>query len=109
MHRPLIALAVALLGAPVLAHHTGRVVKATVYDPWYAGRTTYCGKRYDHWGLSAAHPWLECGSRVIVAHKGRVLSLPVTDRCDCAIDLSAGAAYRLGIPVDGVGKVSLSY
>jgi len=110
MHRPLIALAIALLGAPVLAHHTGRVVKATVYDPWYAGRTTYCGKRYDHWGLSAAHPWLECGTNVTVSHKGRVLSVPITDRCDCnSIDLSAGAAHRLGVPLDGIAQVRISY
>jgi rare lipoprotein A (peptidoglycan hydrolase) len=34
----------------------------------------------------------------------------IRDRCDCnSIDLSAGAAYRLGVPLDGVAKVGISY
>ena len=86
-----------------------RPVIATVYDSYYAGRTTYCGQRYDHWGYSAAHPWLPCGTRVRVTHRGRSLTVPVTDRCDCSLDLSAGAAYRLGVPLDGIATVYISY
>lgn len=86
-----------------------RPVTATVYSDWYAGRITYCGQRYEHWGLSAAHPFLPCGTRVTVHHRGRVLTVPVTDRCDCGIDLSAGAAHRLGVPIDGIGSVRISY
>lgn len=94
------------LCAPAQARH----VTATVYDGWYAGRTTYCGQRYEHWGVSAAHPWLACGTRVRVTHRGRSLTVPVTDRCDCAsLDLSAGAAYRLGVPLDGIATVHISY
>jgi len=34
----------------------------------------------------------------------------ITDRCDCnSIDLSAGAAYRLGVPLDGTARVRISY
>ncbi|MEN9489736.1 MAG: Lytic transglycosylase, partial [Pseudomonadota bacterium] len=51
----------------------GRAVTATVYDGWFHGRTTYCGGTYRHWGVSAAHPWLPCGTRVRVSHQGRVL------------------------------------
>ena len=109
-----IALAVALLlQGPALAHHGaghGRPVTATVYDSWYADRPTYCGGTYRHWGVSAAHPFLPCGTRVTVRHGSRVLTVPITDRCDCdSIDLSAGAAWRLGIPLDGIATVSIRY
>lgn len=87
-----------------------RTVTATVYADFFHGRTTYCGQTYQHWGVSAAHPWLPCGTRVIVHHKGRVLTVPITDRCDCnSIDLSGGAAYKLGVPLDGIARVQISY
>ena len=95
-----------LLPMPALA----RPVTATVYDPWYSGRTTYCGQTYQHWGISAAHPWLPCGTSVSVSHKGRTLTVRITDRCECnSIDLSAGAAHRLGVPLDGIARVQISY
>jgi rare lipoprotein A len=87
-----------------------RPVTASVYSDWYAGRITYCGQRYEHWGISAAHPWLPCGTRVTVRHRGRVLVVPIKDRCECnSIDLSAGAAAALGVPLDGIAKVQISY
>lgn len=102
-----------LIQSPVQAHHTGsggRYVTATVYDSWYHGRTAACGQVYQHWGISAAHPWLPCGTRVTVSHRGRSLVVPITDRCDCgSIDLSAGAAHRLGVPLDGIATVRISY
>jgi rare lipoprotein A (peptidoglycan hydrolase) len=53
---------------------------------------------------------LPCGTQVRVTHKGRTLTVPITDRCDCnSIDLSAGAAYRLGVPIDGIATVSIHY
>ena len=88
----------------------GRHVTATVYDGWYHGRQTACGHTYQHWGVSAAHPWLPCGTRVRVSHQGRVLTVPVTDRCDCgSLDLSAGAAHRLGVPLDGIATVQITH
>jgi rare lipoprotein A (peptidoglycan hydrolase) len=100
-------LLLAMLAAPVQA----RTVTATVYDPWYSGRPDYCtGRAYQHWGISAAHPWLPCGTRVTVTHRGRSLVVPIRDRCDCnSIDLSAGAAYRLGVPLDGIARVGIEY
>ena len=89
---------------------SARPVTATVYDPWYHSRTTYCGQTYQHWGISAAHPWLPCGTPVSVSHKGRTLTVRITDRCQCdALDLSAGAAYRLGVPLDGIATVNISH
>ena len=101
--------AFALLLQPLSAD--ARTVTATVYDPWYNGRPVYCGGTpYEHWGVSAAHPWLPCGTRVRVSYRGRSLTVPITDRCDCdSIDLSAGAAYELGIPMDDIRDVDIRY
>jgi rare lipoprotein A len=89
---------------------TARPVTATVYDEWYHNRTTYCGQTYQHWGVSAAHPWLPCNTPVSVSHQGRTLTVRITDRCQCAsLDLSAGAAYRLGVPLDGIATVNIKY
>jgi len=109
-----IALALALLvQSPVHAHHGaghGRPVTATVYHQEFNGGPAYCGGTYRHWGVSAAHPFLPCGTRVTVSHRGRRLTVPITDRCDCnSIDLSAGAAWRLGVPLDGIAQVRISY
>ena len=104
--RPLLALLALFAAAPAHA----RQVTATVYDSWYAGRPAYCGGTYEHWGISAAHPWLPCGTRVRVSHRGRVLTVPVTDRCDCnSIDLSAGAAWRLLVPLDGTASGTITH
>jgi rare lipoprotein A len=109
----LIVLLQHLAPTPAGAHHGaghGRPVTATVYDAWYQGRTTACGQEYQHWGVSAAHPWLPCGSQVHVRHGSRALTVPVTDRCACSsIDLSAGAARRLGVPLDGIATVHISH
>ena len=105
MRRLIVAMALLLQGP---AH--GRPVTATVYDSWYTGRPAYCGGTYEHWGISAAHPWLPCGTLVQVSHRGRQITVPITDRCDCnSIDLSAGAAWRLGVPLDGIATVSIRY
>jgi len=91
-------------------HSHSRPVTATVYDGWYHGRQTACGQTYQHWGVSAAHPWLPCGTPVRISHQGRTLTVPVTDRCDCgSIDLSAGAAHRLGVPLDGIATVHINH
>ncbi len=79
MIRAALTAAALLLASPVQA----RQVTATVYDGWYHGRTTYCGNTYQHWGISAAHPWLPCGTPVHISHRGRTLTVRVTDRCDC--------------------------
>lgn len=102
-------LAFALLLQPLSSQ--ARIVTATVYDPWYAGRPVYCtGEPYEHWGISAAHPWLPCGTRVRVSYRGRTITVPIKDRCDCnSIDLSAGAAYFLGIPLDDIRDVDINY
>ena len=107
MKRFYLLLGILTFAAPAQA----RTVTATVYDGWYHGRTTACGDTYQHWGSpTAAHPWLPCGTRVTVTHRGRSLVVPIRDRCDCnSIDLSAGAAYRLGVPLDGTAQVQINH
>jgi rare lipoprotein A (peptidoglycan hydrolase) len=97
----------ALVGIPVQA----RQVTATVYHPDFHGGPNYCdGTTYQHWGISAASSWLPCHSKVRVEHKGRVLTVYIKDRCaSCDLDLSAGAAYRLGVPLDGIAQVRIYY
>lgn len=106
----LLLAALALKPLPLHAHHTGGYT-ATVYAPEFHGGPNYCdGSTYHHWGVSAASSWIPCGTKVRVNHRGRVLTVRIKDRCaSCDIDLSAGAAYRLGVPLDGIGSVSLSY
>ena len=87
-----------------------RTVTATVYDSWYSNRPDYCGGIYRHWEISAAHPYLPCGTRVTVTNGNRTLVGPIRDRCECnSIDLSAGAAYRLGVPLNSTARVRISY
>ena len=110
MKRTLIVFATILQQLTPQAHGHGRPVTATVYDSWYHGRVTYCGQTFQFWGISAAHPWLPCGTRVRVTRGSRTLTVPITDRCECnSIDLSAGAAHRLGVPLDGIATVHISY
>lgn len=99
-------LATTIAFMPTVSH--ARVVTASVYDPWYHGRPTACLTTYRHDRVSAAHPWLECGTIVTVRHRGRVLNVPITDRCDCGrIDLSGEAARRLGIHPQGLVNVHI--
>lgn len=101
---------IGLMLAAAPAYAGGRWIEASVYDDWYNGRHQYCGGRYDHWGISAAHPWLPCNTRVRVTLRGRSLTVPIRDRCDCGrIDLSGGAAYRLGMGPYDLRRVRISY
>ncbi len=78
---------------------------ATVYHPWYTGRITACGDRYNPAAVSAASGSLPCGAVVQVRHGNRTLNVPITDRCDCFLDLSEAAAHQLRVPHDGIGQV----
>jgi len=109
MKRTILAFA-ALLQQLAPVHAGSRYVTATVYHHAFHGGTTSCGQTYQHWGISAAHPWLPCGTPVRVSYQGRTLTVTVNDRCECAsLDLSAGAAHRLGVPLDGIASVHISH
>lgn len=87
--------------------------QASWYGPEYHGKRTACGERFDQDALTAAHGTWPCGTRVRVTllstrrsvvvtindlfrgHKGRV------------IDVSRGAARRIGLIGPGTGRVRL--
>jgi rare lipoprotein A len=81
---------------------------------WYSmGTRTASGERYNPDGLSAAHRTLPFGTRLLVSHKRTRKSVLVTvnDRGPFIggriIDLSRGAARRLGIVTTGVAPVTI--
>lgn len=102
-------LAFSVLANSIPAH--ARNVIASVYHPAYHGGPNYCdGSPYNHWGISAAHRTLPCGTKVNVTYKGKTITVPIKDRCDCSrIDLSGGAARALGIPLNDIRPVTISY
>ncbi|HET6183799.1 MAG TPA: septal ring lytic transglycosylase RlpA family protein [Acetobacteraceae bacterium] len=91
-----------------------QVGKASFYGrPMSKFRRTASGARFDPEALTAAHPWLPFGTkvRVTVERTGRSVVVTITDRLGNSrriIDLSVGAARRLGITRQGVVEVALN-
>ena len=86
---------------------------ASWYGPKFHGRPTANGERYDQNGITAAHPVLPMGTWIRVTNRenGRVLSMRVNDRGPYArgriLDLSKGAAIRLGMYKKGTARVRI--
>ena len=95
MRRLLLAVLLLLLATPSYAA-TGKVW-GTYYASRFDGRTMACGGVYREHQVTVASSRLPCGSRVRVNFRGRSVVAPVTDRCDCGIDLSRAAARKIGL------------
>jgi rare lipoprotein A len=73
------------------------------YGGQFHGRKTASGKIFDKHKLTAAHPSLPFGTKVLVKsqHTGKQVVVEITDRCpqlkQRCIDLSEGAARAIGI------------
>ena len=121
--RLLFALSLALAAAvapPVLADEApqpeiGERGLASWYGPRFHGRRTASGARFDMHALTAAHPTLPFGTRVLVRNldTGRVVEVRITDRGphlrQRIIDLSHAAARKIGLGRGrGVAEVSLT-
>ncbi|HDP25445.1 MAG TPA: septal ring lytic transglycosylase RlpA family protein [Deltaproteobacteria bacterium] len=84
---------------------------ASWYGRDFHGNPTASGEKYNMYGYSAAHKTLPLGTTVRVTHlaNGRKIVLPINDRGpfvgDRIIDLSYGAARRLGMVEEGLAKV----
>jgi peptidoglycan lytic transglycosylase len=100
---------------PVEAPAAGTSVEgmASWYGPKYHGRPTASGEIFDQNALTAAHPYWAFGTRVRVTllSNGRSVVVKVNDRFGGhkgrIIDLSKGAAERIGLIGPGVGRVRL--
>jgi rare lipoprotein A len=90
------------------------VVKASWYGTEFAGRPTTSGERFDPNRLTAASKTLPLGSIVKVENprNGRAVTVRIND---CGpfvggrgLDLSRGAARKIGITYQGVARVKLT-
>ncbi len=88
--------------------------KASWYGKKFHGRKTANGERYDMYGLSAAHKTLPLGTYVRVNNRdnGRSLDVRLNDRGPFVqgriIDLSYGAAQKLGVVGPGTANVKIT-
>lgn len=87
--------------------------RASWYGDPFHGRATASGQIYDMHGLSAAHRLMPLGTVVKVTHleNGRSVEVVVNDRGPFIrgrfLDLSLGAADRLGMVESGVAPVRI--
>lgn len=87
---------------------------ASWYGGRHHGRRTSSGEAFDQHAMTAAHPSLPLGSRikVTVQDTGASVVVRITDRQPHKgvriIDLSRGAASRIGLVSRGTGWVTLS-
>ena len=86
---------------------------ASWYGPGFDGNYTASGEIYDMNGISAAHKTLPFGTivRVVDLETGRSVIVRINDRGPFIegriIDLSKGAAEKLGIIDKGIARVGL--
>ncbi len=91
-----------------------QVVVASWYGPGFQGRPTASGERFESQELTAAHRTLPLGSHVTVTNlaTGKSVRVRINDRGPYvrgrAIDLSRGAARRIGLERRGVGRVRIT-
>lgn len=87
---------------------------ASWYGGVFNGRRTASGEVYDMYSMTACHPTLPFGSivRVVNRRNHRSVVVRITDRGDLVhegrvIDLSYGAADKLGMTWAGIARVDL--
>ncbi|MGB7263870.1 MAG: septal ring lytic transglycosylase RlpA family protein [Terracidiphilus sp.] len=87
---------------------------ASWYGGVFNGRRTASGEVYDMYAMTACHPSLPFGSlvRVVNRRNHRSVVVRITDRGDLVqggrvIDLSYGAAEKLGMTLNGLAHVDL--
>src|SRR5205814_5187831 len=86
---------------------------ASWYGPGFHGNRTANGEIYDQYELTAAHPSLPLGTRVMVTNleNGRAVQVRVNDRGPFvdgrAIDLSYAAARTIGMVGPGTVRVRI--
>ena len=111
----MIRLAAALVAAIALAMPAAAETGgASWYGPGFHGRTTASGERFDQDAITCAHRTARFGSRLRVTdtRTGRSIVCRVNDRgpfvAGRIVDLSKGAAARLGILARGTARVTIT-
>ena len=108
-YRPIVP---ARLVAPTRPHP--QIATASWYGAGFSGRRTASGEIFRQNGMTAASKTLPLGTviRVTNVANGRSVTVRVNDRGPYvrgrAIDLSRGAAQRIGLTRQGVGTVQIS-
>ncbi len=93
----------------------GEYVTASWYGEKFHGRPTASGERYDMYGLTAAHKTMKFGTKLRVTNPDtdQSVEVTVTDRGPFIrgrnLDLSYGAAKKIGHLKKGVGKVWIEH
>jgi len=109
-------ISISLVGLVVLYQVAGPYYEkgiASWYGPGFHGNRTANGEVYDMDGISAAHKTLPFGTivRVVEIETGRSIVVRINDRGPFIdgriIDLSKGAAEKLGIVEKGITGVGL--
>lgn len=110
------ALLLAMSAGQAAADEQGEFQEGTAsfYSDRFQGATTASGERFDQQELTAAHPSLPFGSKVLVtrADTGQEVEVMINDRGPFVqgriIDLSKSAARRLGMINRGTASVMLT-
>ena len=90
-----------------------KIGKASWYGKPFHGRLTANGERYNMYGMTAAHRTYAMGTRLKITNLAnkRSVKVRVNDRgpfySSRKIDLSYGAAKKLGMIHKGVGRVKI--
>lgn len=80
----------------------------------YHGQRTASGQRFNAYGMTAAHPSLPMGSKVVVKNRdnGRSVVVTINDRGPYAhgriLDLSYGSFSKIASPGQGTARICLS-
>jgi len=91
----------------------GNYAVASWYGKKFNGKLTASGKRFDMYAMTCAHKTLKFGTKLLVTNPDNNKSVIVTvnDRGPFIrgrdLDLSYGAAKKIGIVKKGVGKVKI--
>ena len=97
-----------------IKRNNSAVVMSSYYGPKFHGRPTASGEIFNMYGESAAHKELPLGTIINVTYlkTGKSVVVKVNDRGPFIpgrdLDLSYGAAKKIGLVNDGVGEVKIS-
>jgi len=97
---------------PISSKAANRGMLTSYYAHYFHGRTTANGERFDMWANTAAHKTLPFGTRLRVCYSSCV-DVRINDRGpfigNRSLDLSYGAASRIGLLGPGVAWTTVTY